>query len=118
MCIAHCGVPSLRLPSVYETPAQPPLPPLPLPADSPPAPVLDPPVSPIVDRKTRVSSQGTHRPRLPHERDESADSQTGVDNDVEQVVRQAHDDLQRGLVDTGTGPVIGSTYDRLKGRSP
>ena len=63
---------------------------------------------------TSVSIEGTSRPRLPHERDESADSQTAADNDVDQVGLQAHADLERGLVDTGTGPVIDRTYERVK----
>lgn len=99
-------------------------PPLPGPQDPPAPPVVDPPISPVtdpvppqvVDRDgaTHVSRGGESRPRLPHERDESADSQTGADNDVEQVVQQAATDLRRGLVDTGTGPVIDRTYERVK----
>ncbi len=70
----------------------------------------------VVDRggNTHVSRSGEARPRLPHDQDESADSQTGVDNDVEQTVQQAATDLRRGLVDTGTGPVIDRTYERVK----
>ena len=77
---------------------------------------MDPVPPQIFDRSgnTHISRGGEARPRLPHEQDESADSQTGVDNDVEHVVQQAATDLRRGLVDTGTGPVIDRTYERLK----
>lgn len=40
---------------------------------------------------------GTPAPRLPHERDESHDSQTDKPRDV---IRQAHTDIEDGLVDT------------------
>lgn len=99
-------------------------PPVPDPLDPPAPSVVDPPVSPVsdpvppqvVDRggNIHVSRGGAARPRLPHERDESADSQTGIDNDVDKVVQQAATDLRRGLVDTGTGPVIDRTYERVK----
>ncbi|RYF41212.1 MAG: hypothetical protein EOO27_46620 [Comamonadaceae bacterium] len=50
-------------------------------------------------------------PRMPHERDESSDSQrTAPRADME----QAGKDLKRGLVDTDRGPVTDSTYKRLK----
>lgn len=47
-------------------------------------------------------------PRLPHERDESSDSQTGP---PDAVIQQAHKDLERGLVDTGRGPVMDKLYE-------
>ena len=66
------------------------------------------------DGNTSVATEGSSRPRLPHEHDESADSQVAADNDVKHVIEQAHADLERGLVDTGTGPVIDRTYERVK----
>jgi hypothetical protein len=47
------------------------------------------------------ASRGTARePRLPHERDESADSQQGSHPPNDEPGRQGHADLKRGLVDT------------------
>ena len=55
----------------------------------------------------------TPEPRLPHERDESADQQGAS---AGEIGRQAKDDLDRGLTDTDRGPVLERTYDRLKRR--
>lgn len=41
---------------------------------------------------------GQRQPRLPHEHDESADSQT--QEQPRPVIQQAHDDIERGLEDT------------------
>lgn len=43
-------------------------------------------------------------PRLPHERDESADSQQAAEPSGPAVARQAQDDVERGKVDTGRSP--------------
>lgn len=51
-------------------------------------------------------SRGEDRvPRLPHERDESADSQVGQADGSEsaEVTQQAFEDVQRGLVNTDRG---------------
>lgn len=53
-------------------------------------------------------------PRMPHERDESADSQQSSEPSARSVGKQAHKDLARGLVDTDKGPVLEETYDRLR----
>jgi hypothetical protein len=50
-------------------------------------------------------------PRLPHEHDESADSQNS--EEPQAVIQQAHDDVQRGLVDTDRAPGMGQVYKRL-----
>ena len=50
-------------------------------------------------------------PRLPHEHDESADSQDGVPTEVGQ---QAKEDLDRGLTDTDRGPVLDEDYRRQR----
>lgn len=50
-------------------------------------------------------------PRLPHERDESSDSQ---DSRPRKVIRQAHEDVERGLVDTDRGTPAHDTYQRQK----
>lgn len=51
----------------------------------------------------------TSTPRLPHERDESSDSQTGPRRDV---IEQARRDMEGGQQDTGRGPVTDSLYKR------
>ncbi len=61
----------------------------------------------------RPSPPGGPRPRLPHEHDESVDSQART---VAQggIAQRAYDDLRAGRVDTGWGPVVERTYRRLK----
>ena len=50
------------------------------------------------DGSARVSRHQTPQPRLPHERDQSADKQQdSVDDRIDQAAR----DLENGLVDTG-----------------
>jgi hypothetical protein len=56
---------------------------------------------------TAVTREREAEPRLPHERDESADSQ--VKTATQQpgdVGKQAYDDVQAGRVDTDRGPVL------------
>lgn len=59
--------------------------------------------------ETKPSVRNRPVPRLPHERDESASSQRGPD---QEVVRQAARDIENGLEDTGTGPVLEETHRR------
>ena len=54
-------------------------------------------------------------PRAPHERDESSDSQQGQGGEPPEVGKRAHEDIERGLVDTDRGPVI-ERLDREKYR--
>ena len=69
----------------------------------------------VVDPTTHDSGQttpqknGKESPKLPHERDESSDSQT---SEPRKVIRQAHDDLARGLVDTDRGPLLDELYKK------
>ena len=64
---------------------------------------------------TKVAQGGEAAPRLPHEHDQSSDSQQNVDGETTRVGRQAHDDVERGLVDTDKGPVTDRVYnDKLK----
>lgn len=56
---------------------------------------------------TRAAIDGKRAPRLPHERDESSDSASGPPRDV---VRQAGEDIENGLVDTDRGPVTDAVY--------
>lgn len=52
--------------------------------------------------------------RLPHERDESSDSQQTAPREV---MKRAHDDVVHGRQDTDRGPVADETYHRtLRGR--
>ena len=51
-------------------------------------------------------------PRLPHEHDESSDSQAQGERGV---IHQAKEDLDRGLVDTGRGPEADRAYEQQKG---
>jgi hypothetical protein len=57
-------------------------------------------------------------PRMPHERDESADSQGSSEPSARAVGEQAHEDVERGLVDTDKGPVLDQTYDRVREGTP
>lgn len=52
-------------------------------------------------------------PRLPHERDESADSQAPAPAALPQG-RVAHDDVSRGLVDTDRRPPMERAYAKLR----
>lgn len=62
------------------------------------------------------SAKGKSSPRLPHEHDESADSQT---SEPRPEMKQAHADLERGLVDTDRSPVTDELYNRtLKSGKP
>jgi len=45
-------------------------------------------------------------PRLPHEHDQSSDSQRAATEQATEVGRQGARDVARGLVDTDRGPVI------------
>jgi hypothetical protein len=63
---------------------------------------------------TRTTQEGRALPRLPHERDESADSQQAAGAPGQELGRQAYDDLQRGVVDTDRGPVMNWVYQQLR----
>lgn len=65
----------------------------------------------------RTSSDVAHHrvPRLPHERDESADSQELQEPEQRDMMQRAHDDIEHGLVDTDRGPVLDEVYrEKLK----
>lgn len=57
-------------------------------------------------------------PRMPHERDESADAQVRKEPSAQRMGQTAHDDLERGLVDTSKAPELDTTYDKLRGGEP
>ena len=65
--------------------------------------------------KTEVAQDGVTAPKLPHERDQSSDSQQNQDGRAPEVGRQALKDIERGMVDTDRGPVTDRVYnDRVK----
>jgi hypothetical protein len=55
---------------------------------------------------TTPSRANQREPRLPHERDQSSDSQAPVIEETRKVGEQAARDVKRGLVDTDRGPVL------------
>jgi len=60
----------------------------------------------------KVSIAQKRVPRLPHEHDESSDSQAG---EPLPVMQQAATDLKRGLEDTDRGPQTNRISKKLKG---
>lgn len=63
------------------------------------------------DGKTKVQQGGEPAPRLPHEHDQSSDSQQTQDGQAPEVGRKAHDDVERGVVDTDRGPEADRVYN-------
>ncbi|MGJ7614487.1 MULTISPECIES: hypothetical protein [unclassified Variovorax] len=63
------------------------------------------------DGKTKVQQGGKAAPRLPNERDQSSDSQQTQDGKPSEVGRKAHDDVERGVVDTDRGPEADRVYN-------
>ncbi len=53
-------------------------------------------------------------PRMPHERDESADSQSREQPAARDIGRIAHQDAERGLPDTTKGRELDRTYNKLR----
>lgn len=62
--------------------------------------------------RTSSSIQDKPVPRLPHEHDESSDSQTSAE--VQPIIQQAHDDVMAGRVDTDRGVPMEKAYQRQK----
>lgn len=64
-----------------------------------------------------VAAQGETQepvPRMPHERDESADNQARAEPSNERLGRAAQRDAERGLVDTSKGVELDATYDKVR----
>lgn len=59
--------------------------------------------------KTKVQQGGESAPRLPHERDQSSDSQQNQDGS--EMGRKAMEDVERGVVDTDRGPEADRVYN-------
>ena len=58
---------------------------------------------------TKTEQGGESSPRLPHERDESSDSQENQGSTG--IGRKAMEDVERGVVDTDRGPVADRVYN-------
>jgi hypothetical protein len=66
------------------------------------------------DGKTQVEQGGESAPRLPHERDQSSDSQQNQGGSAG-LGRKGMEDVERGVVDTDRGPVADRVYnDKVK----
>ena len=52
--------------------------------------------------------------RQPHERDESADSQTAENSSMERMGAIAHDDVMEGQQDTSKAQELDATYHRVR----
>lgn len=61
--------------------------------------------------KTTVQQNGDSAPKLPHERDQSSESQQTADDAPTEVGRQALADLKRGMEDTDRGPETDRLYN-------
>jgi hypothetical protein len=68
--------------------------------------------------ETRVArndgDQEKSEPKLPHERDQSASAQVDGAPVDDARGRKAHDDIERGVVDTDKGPVLEQIDERMK----
>lgn len=64
--------------------------------------------------RVEVSILQKRVPRLPHERDQSADNEA---SEPREVIKQAAADLDRGLKDTDRSVLTNQTYRRLKADS-
>lgn len=65
-----------------------------------------------------VIAQGENqapKARMPHERDESADSQSAESSSTRRMGQIAHDDVVEGQPDTDKGPAMDAAYERQKG---
>lgn len=58
------------------------------------------------ESQTEASRQARPEPRLPHESDQSSDSQVVANEHSAEVMRQAAEDIERGLVDTDRSSAI------------
>ena len=57
-------------------------------------------------------------PSMPHERDESTDTQARDEPSAQRVGEAAHDDIERGQVDTDKGPVLEQVYEKVREGMP
>lgn len=54
------------------------------------------------------------KPREPHERDESADSQGADSPEIDRMGEMAHDSVAQGHEDTTKGQELDATYQRVR----
>jgi hypothetical protein len=67
-----------------------------------------------------VTAQGENqapKARMPHERDESADSQSAENASARRMGQMAHDDVAEGQQDTTKGQELDATYHRVQQES-
>jgi hypothetical protein len=64
---------------------------------------------------TRTRMAGELSPRMPHERDESSDSGTGV---ADERIRSAHDDAESNRKPTDRSEATNAAYEGLRGQVP
>lgn len=64
------------------------------------------------------ATQDQVAPRVPHERDESADSQVSSEPSGQRMAQAAREDIERGVVDTDKGPVLDETYEKFRQEHP
>ncbi|MGJ7511593.1 hypothetical protein [Variovorax sp. GT1P44] len=76
-----------------------------------PAPGKNDPMKDTEGGKTKVEQGGESAPRLPHERDQSSDSQQTQGGAATRVGKQAFNDVERGVVDTDRGPEADRVYN-------
>jgi hypothetical protein len=75
---------------------------------------------PPPSRGNTETAQGENqapKARQPHERDESADSQSADDSSMQRIGAIAHDDVMEGQQDTTKGKELDATYHRLQQES-
>jgi hypothetical protein len=53
-------------------------------------------------------------PRMPHEHDESADSQAAGEASGKRIGERAREDLEQGQVDTDKRPALDAAYDKVR----
>jgi hypothetical protein len=66
----------------------------------------------------RQGDKQQQAPREPHERDESASSQSGGEPSGERMANAGREDIERGAVDTDQGPVLEETYEKQRAGTP
>ena len=72
---------------------------------------------PVVRKGNTTMAQGENQhpvPRMPHERDESADQQPKMEPSNERMGKVAQADAKRGVADTTKGAELDATYDKLR----
>ena len=75
-------------------------------------------VDPSKRARVNVVRERTTEPRLPHERDESADSQQQGESQPSEIGCKAFEDIRAGRVDTDRGPVLEELFRTKLQRNP